>query len=66
MPHHPTLNEARAHRLLLERLVGSLNLPDEEEDVGLRPGQRQAQKAARARWQPQTSGKLAELRGETA
>jgi hypothetical protein len=35
---HPLLAEARAHRLLLERLVGALALPTEDEEVGLRPG----------------------------
>ena len=49
---HPLLAEVRAHRLLLERLTGSLNLPDEDEEgPGLRPAQRHAQRAARARWQ---------------
>jgi len=30
---HPLWAEARAHRLLLERLVGGLNLPDADEEV---------------------------------
>ena len=47
---HPLLAEVRAHRLLLERLTGSLNLPDEDEEQGLRPGQKHAQKAAQVRW----------------
>jgi hypothetical protein len=62
---HPLLNEARGHRLLLERLVGALALPDEYEESGLRPGQRHAQRAANARWRPKVpteNGKLAELR----
>ena len=62
---HPLLNEARAHRLLLERLVGALALPDEDEESGLRPDQRHAQRAANARWRPKVpteNGKLAELR----
>ena len=62
---HPLLNEARAHRLLLERLVGALALPDEDEESGLRPGQRHAQRAAQGRWRskvPTENGKLAELR----
>src|SRR5512133_3494015 len=41
---HPLLAEARAHRLLLERLVGALALPTEDEEVGLRPGQLHAQR----------------------
>jgi hypothetical protein len=62
---HPLLAEARAHRLLLERLVGALSLPDQDEESGLRPGQRHAQRAAEGRWKnrvPVANGKLAELR----
>ena len=62
---HPLLAEARAHRLLLERLVGALALPDEGEEQGLRPGQKHAQRAARGRWRErptEPNGKLAELR----
>jgi hypothetical protein len=62
---HPLLNEVRAHRLLLERLTAALALPDEDEESGLRPGQRHAQKAAQGRWRskvPTENGKLAELR----
>lgn len=47
---HPLLAEVRAHRLLLERLTTALNLPDEDQEVGLRPGARHAQTAARGRW----------------
>jgi hypothetical protein len=47
---HPLLAEVRAHRLLLERLTTALNLPDEDEDVGLRGSSRHAQRAARGRW----------------
>jgi hypothetical protein len=47
---HPLLAETRAHRQLLERLVGALNLPDADVEAGLRPAQRHAQMAARARW----------------
>lgn len=63
---HPLLAEARAHRLLLERLVGALALPTEDEEVGLRPGQRHGQRAINARWKHHVAtaenGKLAELR----
>jgi hypothetical protein len=60
---HPLLAEARAHRLLLERLVGALALPTEDEEVGLRPGQRHGQRAINARWKNHVpNGKLAELR----
>lgn len=47
---HPLLAEVRAHRMLLERLTTALNLPDEDQEVGLRPGARHARKAARGRW----------------
>jgi hypothetical protein len=47
---HPLLKEARQHRVLLQRLVESLNLPDDDQEVGLRAGGRHAQRASRARW----------------
>jgi hypothetical protein len=47
---HPLLSEVRAHRQLLERLCGSLNLPDDDQAVGLRGSSRHAQRAARGRW----------------
>jgi hypothetical protein len=62
---HPLLAEVRAHRLLLERLTGALNLPDDDQEVGLRPGQKHARRAAQGRWGkqvPVSNGKLAELR----
>jgi len=60
---HPLLSEVRAHRLLLERLTTALCLPDESEEVGMRPGQKHAQKAAQGRWKDHVpDGKLAELR----
>jgi hypothetical protein len=62
---HPLLAEVRAHRLLLERLTTALALPDEDQEVGLRPGQKHAQRAARGRWRDrpaEPNGKLAELR----
>jgi hypothetical protein len=62
---HPLLAEVRAHRLLLERLTTALSLPDEDEESGLRPGHRHAQRAAQGRWRskvPTENGKLAELR----
>jgi hypothetical protein len=63
---NPLLKIIQDHRLLLRRLVDSLALPDEGEEVGLRPGQRHAQRAARERWRPVQNGKLAELRGEAS
>jgi hypothetical protein len=64
---HPLLEEVRRHRLLLERLTGALNLPDEDEEVGLRPGQKHGRRAIQARWKGHVpNGKLAELRGEAS
>jgi hypothetical protein len=62
---HPLLAEVRAHRQLLERLTTALALPDEDQEVGLRPGARHARAAARGRWRERAAepnGKLAELR----
>jgi hypothetical protein len=62
---NPLLKIIQDHRLLLRRLVDSLCLPDEGEEVGLRPGQRHARTAINARWRQQAStesAKLAELR----
>lgn len=60
---HPLLAEVRAHRLLLERLTTALCLPDEDQEVGLRPGQKHGQRAIRARWKNHVpNAKLAELR----
>jgi len=60
---HPLFAEVRAHRLLLERLTGALNLPDEDQEVGLRPGQKHGRRAIQARWEGHVpNGKLAELR----
>jgi hypothetical protein len=60
---HPLLAEVRAHRQLLERLTAALALPNEDQEVGLRPGQKHAQRAARGRWQDHVpNARLAELR----
>ncbi|WP_406255448.1 hypothetical protein [Streptomyces chartreusis] len=42
--------EARAHRVVLARLLEQLALPDEGEDVGKTPNQLRASKAAQTRW----------------
>jgi hypothetical protein len=64
---HPLLAEVRAHRLLLERLTTALYLPDEDQEVGLRPGQKHGQRAAEGRWRSHVpNGKIAELRGEAS
>ena len=63
---NPLLKIIQDHRLLLRRLVDSLALPDDDQERGMRPGQRHAQRAARGRWRPVQNGKLAELRGEAS
>jgi hypothetical protein len=63
---NPLLKIIQDHRLLLRRLVDSLNLPDPDEESGMRPGQRHAQRAAQGRWRPVQNSKLAELRGEAS
>jgi len=57
---HPLLQEVRNHRLLLERLTSALNLPDDFQEVGLRPGQRHARTAALARWGRRGDGDASE------
>ena len=47
---HPLLNELRLHRTLLAKLTEQLNLPDMDQEVGLRAGSRHARTAAVARW----------------
>jgi hypothetical protein len=63
---NPLLKIIQDHRLLLRRLVDSLALPDEDQEHGMRPGQKHAQRAAQGRWQPVQNAKLAELRGEAS
>jgi Phage terminase, small subunit len=58
---HPLLEEVRRHRVLLERLTSALCLPNEDEEVGLTPGQKHGRKAINARWHGPVPGKLAEL-----
>jgi hypothetical protein len=60
---NPLLKIIQDHRLLLRRLIDSLALPDEDQESGMRPGQRHAQTAAQGRWKSHVpNGKLAELR----
>jgi hypothetical protein len=47
---HPLLEEARRHRMLLERLTAALALPNDDQKTGLSPRSRHAQRAAQARW----------------
>ena len=66
---NPLLKIIQDHRLLLRRLVDSLALPDEDQESGLRPGQRHARTAAQGRWKNHVAvpnAKLAELRGEAS
>ena len=63
---NPLLKIIQGHRLLLRRLVDSLALPDDDQESGMRPGQRHAQRAAQGRWRPVQNAKLAELRGEAS
>jgi hypothetical protein len=66
---NPLLKIIQDHRLLLRRLVDSLALPDEDQEHGMRPGQRHARTAAQGRWKDHVSvpnAKLAELRGEAS
>ena len=47
---HPLLAAIDRHRRLLERLTTALNLPDQTEVVGTRPGSRRARNAVTQRW----------------
>ena len=47
---NPLIKIIQEHRLLIRRLVDSLNIPDADQEVGLTARQRHAQKAAQARW----------------
>lgn len=46
----PLFAEARAHRLVLGKLLEQMALPDVGEDEGKTPNQLRAQKAAETRW----------------
>lgn len=60
---HPIFGEIRAHRALLGRLIGALNLPDEDQKLGLRAGSRHARKAGAARWSRRKDGHTPEAAG---
>jgi hypothetical protein len=47
---HPLLGAADRHRRLLEKLTTALNLPDDNQEVGLRAGSRLARRAVTQRW----------------
>ena len=47
---NPLVKMIQDHRLLIRRLVDSLNIPDAEEEVGMTARQRHAQRAAQGRW----------------
>jgi hypothetical protein len=47
---HPLLAALRAERLLLERLIAGLHLPDDTRQVGMTASSRHAQRAAEVRW----------------
>ncbi len=49
---NPLAKMLQDHRLLIRKLVDSLNIPDAEEEVGMTARQRHAQHAAQARWAP--------------
>jgi hypothetical protein len=47
---NPLLEQVRKHRLVLDRLLERLGLPAGDEDSGMTPAQRRAQRAAQQRW----------------
>lgn len=56
---HPLLEQVRRHRELLGKLLERLALPAGDEDQGLTPAQRRAQRAAQQRWRDREAVKLA-------
>jgi|RhiMethySRZTD1v2_1073278.scaffolds.fasta_scaffold310532_2 hypothetical protein len=56
---HPLLNELRLRRTLLAKLTEQLNLPDMDQTIGLRAGQRHARTASLARWNRREDGAAA-------
>lgn len=47
---NPLLAEVRRHRETLAKLLDALSLPAGDEDVGMSPTQKRAQRAAQQRW----------------
>jgi hypothetical protein len=52
---NPLYKVLQEHRLLIRKLVDSLNIPDAAEEVGMTARQRHAQRAAQARWSRKVS-----------
>lgn len=59
---HPAVTEARMGRLAIDRLLGRLSLPAED-DAPRTEASRRAQRAARARWDQQTARRERLTRG---
>lgn len=60
---HPLLAEVRRHREILAKLLERLNLPAGDEDAGVTPAQRRAQRAAQQRWRDRQAVKQAAAGG---
>jgi len=60
---NPAVAEARQARMALARLLDTLDLPAEGEDIGAPAASRRAARAARARWGQQMPGQLTVLEG---
>jgi hypothetical protein len=57
---NPLLDEVRKHRLVLDRLLERLGLPAGDEDQGMTPTQRRAQRAAQQRWRDRQAARDAQ------
>ncbi len=62
----PIPAELRLQRAALARLVAQLAIPDPDEEVGLAPSARRAQRAAEARWRRQAARREARHGSTTA
>ncbi|MEV7264193.1 hypothetical protein AB0N38_11640 [Micromonospora aurantiaca] len=56
---HPLLAEVRRHRETLAKLLDALALPAGDEDAGMTPAQKRAQRAAQQRWRDRQAVKKA-------